>query len=117
MIWFALVLMSIGAGWLFGHGDVARNLREASEAGATTSLIALLGITTGLYGRERVRLRRTYASPTLAYGGKAALFIALSSSAAAVLSPVTWPSSMLPLFAAGGAAGASVWLANLPSRL
>lgn len=117
MIWAVLVLASVGAGWMFGHGDVSLNARAAAETSAPDLLTALLGVTGGWYGRERVRLRRAYASPTLSYLGKALFFASLSPAAAGAFSPVSWPAPWIHLFAAGCAAGAGIWLANLPSRL
>lgn len=117
MIWIALVLGSLGAGWLLGTGDAGRNLRSAGAGLPEHLLTALLGFTGGLYARERIRLHRTHASPTLAYVGKLILFGAAAASAAAVFTPVSWPSSALSLFAVAGAAGLFIWLGNLPSRL
>jgi hypothetical protein len=117
MIWIAVVLGSIGAGWLLGHGDAASNLRAASASAAVHLLTASLGVTIGLYGRDRIRLRRTYASPTLAYLGKALLFASLSAAAAMIFSPLDWPPSSLHLSAGGCALGAALWLGNLPTRL
>jgi len=117
MIWLAAVLASVGAGWLLGHGDAAANARAAVESAPQNLLTAILGLTTGLYARERIRLRRTYASPTLAYLGKLLVFASLAPATAWVFAPLSWPSSCLHLFSAGVAAGALIWLGNLPSRL
>ena len=117
MIWIAVVLGSIGAGWLLGRGDAASNLRSATESAPVDLLAAMLGVTTGLYDRERIRLRRTYASPSLAYAGKLLLFASLSAAAAWTLSPLDWPASLLHGFAAGVAAGACLWIGNLPAKL
>jgi hypothetical protein len=117
MIWLVAVLGSVGAGWLAGHGDAAANARAAAASAPADLMAAMLGVTLGLYGRDRVRLHRTYASPTLAYLGKALLFAFLSPAAAWTLAPVAWPPSCLHLFAAGCGAGAGIWLGNLPSRL
>jgi hypothetical protein len=117
MIWLVLVLGSIGAGWLFGHGDASDNAFAASASAPVHLLTAALGVTFGLYGRDRIRLRRTYASPTLAYLGKALFFVSLSPAAAWILSPVAWPMSSLHLSAGGCALGAALWLGNLPTRL
>lgn len=117
MMWLAIVLGAVGAGWLLGHGDAAANARAAALAAPESLLTAMLGVTVGLYGRDRIRLRRTYASPTLAYLGKVCVFASLAPAAAWTLAPVDWTPSCLPLFAAGVAAGTAVWLGNLPSRL
>jgi hypothetical protein len=117
MIWVALVLASVGAGWLFGHGDAAANARSAAASAPQDLLTATLGVTTGLYARERVRMRRTYASPTLAYAAKCLFFASLASAAAWTLSPLDWPPTSLHLFASTGAVGGCVWLGNLPTRL
>ena len=117
MIWMVLILGSLGLGWLFGHGDVGANLTAATRSLPEHLLGALLGITTGLYRRQRIRLRRTHASPTLAYLGKLFLFAALSMAAPAVLAPVNWPAPVLGICIAAAAVGSSVWLGNLPWRL
>ena len=117
MIWIAAILGAIGAGWLFGHGDAAENGRWAAAAAPQLLLTALLGVTAGLYGRDRVRLRRAYASPSLAYTGKLFFFLSLSPALAWAFSPLDWAPSCLPLFAAGAAAGVGTWLSNLPPRL
>lgn len=69
MIWIVIFAAAVGAGWLTGHGDAAANARAAAEAAPADLLGALLGLTAGLYGRDRARLGRAYASPTLAYLG------------------------------------------------
>lgn len=117
MIWLALLLGSVGAGWLLGHGDAAANLRSGMAIAPACGLIALMGVTIGLYGRDRIRLRRSYASPSLAYLGKTLLFGSLSPMAAWLFAPVAWPPDVLKALAAGCAAGIAVWLGNLPSRL
>jgi hypothetical protein len=117
MIWMVIVLGSVGFGWLLGHGDAPANLRRAADSLPQNLLGALLGITVGLYRRERIRLRRTYASPTMAYLGKGLLFAAVSAAATAVFAPVAWPPLVLALCAGLIAVGVSVWLGNLPSRL
>ena len=117
MIWIALVLVSVGLGWLLGTGDAAGNL-QASMADAPRSLLtALLGLPLGLYGRDRVRSGRTYASPTLAYLGKALLFMSLAAVAAGSLSPLDGPAFHPRYVAVGVAAGMALWLGNLPPRL
>lgn len=117
MIWICLVLGSIGLGWLLGNGDAAANLRVAATDAPTTLLTALLGWTLGFYERDRVRRGRTYASPTVAYLGKALLFASLAAAAAWTLSPVDVPALRPRIFALGVAAGTALWLGNLPSRL
>ena len=113
MIWLVLVLGFVGAGWLFGRGEL-----DLHRAAAPVHLLtAMLGLGFGLYGRDRIRLRRTYASPTLADAGKALFFASLSPAAAFVLSPIDWPTSVLHLSAVGCALGAAIWLGNLPARL
>jgi len=117
MIWLAIVLASVGAGWIFGHGDAAFNAACAAESAPQDLLTGVLGVTIGLYGRDRVRLRRTYASPSLCYAGKVLLFVSLSPATAWTLSPLAWPPACLHLFSAGVALGVSIWLGNLPPRL
>jgi hypothetical protein len=91
---------------------------NAAAASAPVHLLtAALGITFGLYGRDRIRLRRTYASPTIAYLAKALFFASLCPAAAMVLSPVDWPITSLHFSAAGCALGTALWLGNLPLRL
>src|SRR6185295_17758156 len=108
---------SVGLGWLLGGGDAAANLRLASAASPELLLTALLGVTTGFCARDRIRLRRTYASPTLAYLGKGLFFSALAAGAVASLAPVAWPPLTLRLCAGLAAAGAGTWIGNLPPRL
>ena len=117
MIWLVLVLGSVGVGWLFGRGDIHLNMSAAAASAPTHLLTATLGIGFGLYGRDRLRLRRTYASPTLAYLAKALFFASLSSGAVLTLSPVALPISLLHVSASGCALGAALWLGNLPTRL
>jgi hypothetical protein len=117
MIWLVAVLGSVGAGWLLGHGDAAANARIAAQSAPQDLLTAMLGVTIGLYGRERIRLRRTYASPSLAFVGKGLVFSFLSPAAAWTFAPLDWSPLCLHLSAAGCAAGACIWLGNLPSRL
>jgi len=117
MIWAAIVLASVAAGWLLGRGDAAANLHAASSSAPEHLLLTLLGVSVGLYGRDRIRLRRTYASPTVSYTGKLLLVAAFSLSATFVLAPVDWSASWLAVFAAGGAGGTALWLSNLPLRL
>ena len=117
MIWVAAILGSVGAGWLLGRGDAAVNLRAAAEASSETLLVVLLGVTFGLYGRDRIRLRRSWPSPSLAYSGKLMFVAALAPALTFVLAPVDWPVAWLTGFAAGCAGGAACWLGNLPLRL
>lgn len=117
MIWVALVLASVAGGWLLGRGDASANWRAVSEAAPRELLTALLGVTSGLYARDRVRLSRTYASPTLAYLGKALLFSALAAVATFAMSPVSWPFGVLQSAVWAGAFGLAVWTGNLPTRL
>jgi hypothetical protein len=117
MIWLVLVAGSVSAGWLLGQGDAAGNARTALAWAPTDGLVAMLGVTFGLYGRDRVRLRRTYASPSLAFLGKSLFFASLAAAVSWALSPIAWPAPCLHCFAAAGAAGIAVWLGNLPTRL
>lgn len=117
MIWLILMAGSVGLGWLLGGGDAAANLRLASAAGPELLLTALLGVTTGLCARDRIRLRRTYASPTLAYLGKGLFFAALAAGATATMAPVPWPPSAVRFCAGLAAVGAGTWMGNLPPRL
>jgi len=117
MIWLVGIILSVSAGWLFGHGDVAAHPVLARASAPADGLTLLLGVTLGFYGRDRVRLRRTYASPSVSYAAKALFFASLAAAATWVCSPVGWPPSCLHVFAAAGAAGAALWLGNLPPRL
>jgi hypothetical protein len=114
MIWLALILVSVGAGWLFGHGEATLRVDAAAPEHL---LLALFGVTLGLVGRDRIRLRRTYASPSLAYAGKFALAVSAAGAATWMFAPVDWPAWWLQGFAAGGAGGAALYLGNLPLRL
>ena len=117
MIWAAVVLGSVGLGWLLGHGDAAANLRAASMSAPEPLLLTVLGVTLGLYGRDRTRLRKSYASPSLAFAGKFLFVAFLAPAATFVLAPVDWPAAWLHGFAAGCAGGAALWVGNLPPRL
>jgi hypothetical protein len=117
MIWAVLVLSSVAAGWLSGRGDAAENWREAEAGAPAALLLASFGGTLGLFGRDRLRRRISYASPTRSYAGKAVAATALSAAATFVLSPVAWPPGCLLVSAAVFAAGLALWLANLPRRL
>lgn len=112
-----MIAGSVAAGWLLGGGDAAVNFRIAAGAAPELLLTALLGMTTGLYSRDRIRLRRNYASPTLAYMGKGLFFAACAAVAVAMLSPVAWPPFTLRLGAALAGTGAAAWIGNLPPRL
>jgi len=117
VIWIVLLAASVASGWLLGQGDAPANWRGFSERAPVDALGALLGVTLGLYGRDRIRLRRTYASPTVAYLGKRLMVAALAAAATFALSPVAWPADSLHAFAAGVAAGAAAWVGNLPPKL
>jgi hypothetical protein len=117
MIWLVAVLGAVGAGWLLGRGDASLNMNAAAASAPVHLLTASLGVTFGLYGRDCIRLRRTYASPTLAYTGKLLFFASLAPAAAVILSPVAWPVSSLHFSSAGCALGTALWLGNLPTRL
>jgi hypothetical protein len=117
MIWIALVLASVSSGWLLGRGDAAANARTAAEAAPAALLLAVQGVTLGLCARDRVRLRKTYASPTLSHLGKLAAGSGLSAAATFVLSPVAWPAEALLAGSAAVALGTCVWIGNLPSKL
>jgi hypothetical protein len=117
MIWLIIVLGSVAAGRLLGQGDVAANLRAATSLAPELLLLALFGVTLGLYGRDRIRLRKSYASPSLAYSGKLCFVVSFSAAATFILAPVDWPVWWLHGFAAAGAAGAASWIGNLPPRL
>jgi hypothetical protein len=117
MIWLAVLLGSVGAGWLLGRGDAAANFRAASTSAPEHLLLALLGVTLGWYGRDRVRLRKAYSSPSLAHAGKVLFVASLSPALTWIVAPVDWPASWLSIFAAGCAGGAALWIGNLPTRL
>ena len=117
MIWLIIVLGSVVTGRLLGQGDAAANLRAASSLAPQLLLLGLLGVTLGLYGRDRIRFRKSYASPSLAYSGKLCFVAFLSAAATFVLAPVDWPVWWLHGFATGCAAGAASWIGNLPPRL
>jgi peptidoglycan/LPS O-acetylase OafA/YrhL len=117
MIWAAVVLASVGLGWLLGHGDASANFRAASMSAPEPLLVTLLGVTVGLYGRDRTRLRRAYSSPSLAHAGKLMFVAFLAPAATFVLAPVDWPAAWLYGFAAGCAGGAAAWIGNLPPRV
>jgi hypothetical protein len=117
MIWAALVLVSAAAGWLLGRGDVAANLRAAEAAAPQLLLIASFGGTLGAFGRDRLRRRLSYSSPTRALAGKLLAAAALAALATGAFSPVAWPPGAMRVAAAAFAAGSALWLANLPRRL
>ena len=117
MIWLVVFAAAIGSGWLFGHGDASSNLRAATEAATAALLLSMLGVTVGLYGRDRVRLGKAYSSPTLAWLSKRLLMASIAAAATFALSPVAWPSDCVTAFAAASALGGAVWVGNLPVRL
>jgi hypothetical protein len=117
VIWIPWIAAAVGAGWLLGGGDAAENLRRLEEAGGREGLLALLGVTAGLCLRDRVRLGRTYASPTLAYVGKALFMAAAGGAATYAFSPVAWPAAVPDALAGAAALGLALWLGNLPRRL
>ena len=117
MIWLVGIVLCVGVGWLFGQGDVTVHPGIARASAPADGLTLLLGVTLGFYGRDRVRLRRTYASPSASYAAKAIFFASLAAAATWVCSPVSWPPSCLHVFAATGAAGSAIWLGNLPPKL
>ena len=117
MIWMVALLGSIGMGWLLGHGDAEANRRYAVETAPQNLLTLMLGITIGLYGRDRVRMRQAYASPSMSYAAKSLFFASLSLGSAWSLSPLDWPPCCIQASAAACAVGACIWLGNLPPRL
>ncbi len=117
MIWIVFLAAAVGAGWALGHGDAAANARAAAASAPVDLLVALQGLALGLYGRDRIRLRRTYASPALAYLGKRLLLAAAIAAATFALSPVDWSGDSPRALAAAGALGAAVWVGNLPVKL
>lgn len=117
MIWLVFFASAVGAGWLLGHGNAAENARAAAAAAPGPLLVAMLGVTVGLCARDRVRLRRAYASPTLAWLAKRLLLAASAAASVYVFSPVAWPVECLLPLAGVGALGGAVWLGNLPPRL
>jgi hypothetical protein len=117
MIWIVFFAASIAAGWLLGQGDAAANARAAADHLSQDGTGAMLGATLGLYARDRIRLRRAYASPAAAWLGKRLLGTALAAAATYAFSPVAWPAASTHAFAAAAAVGAAVWIGNLPPRL
>lgn len=117
MMWITLIPAAVLAGWILGHGDAASNFRQAESDAFPAAAVALLGVTLGLYGRDRVRLRRAYASPTLSFLGKRGALAAAALAATYALAPVAWPPDWFLGLAALFALGTAVWLGNLPSRL
>jgi hypothetical protein len=117
MIWTVFVLASVAAGWLLGRGDAAANLQAAVNAAPEPLLLCLLGAILGLVGRDRIRLRRAFPSPSFAYAGKFLFVACLAPAATFLLAPVDWPVSWLPVFAAGCGGGAALWVGNLPMRV
>lgn len=117
MIWLVIAAASVAGGWLLGDGDAASNLRAARSVAAADLLGASLGISVGLLLRERVRLRKTHASPSLSYLGKRLFLAAAVAAVTFAASPVAWPPTCLHGLAAAGAAGLALWSANLPVKL
>lgn len=117
MIWLVAGAVSLAAGWLLGRGDAAENLRAARATALADLAGASLGLTLGLLLRERVRLRLTHASPTLAYLGKRLFAASAVAAATFAFAPVAWPPSVLHALAAAGAAGLALWSSNLPVKL
>jgi len=116
VIWLVLVGAAIGAGWLLGHGN-AESLAWTAPEAPKAGLLASLALTLGVYGRERLRLRQSYASPTRAYLGKFTAMAGLAVAAAYLLAPVDWPLDVLYGSAAGVAGGGALWISNLPRKL
>lgn len=116
MIWLVLVGATVAAGWLLGHGSVD-GLAWAGPDAPKAGLLASLSLTLGLYGRERLRLRLSYASPTRAYLGKLTAMGSLAVAATFLFAPVAWPVEALHGAASGIAAGGALWLSNLPRKL
>jgi hypothetical protein len=117
MIWIVVAGASVAAGWLFGHGDAAVNLATVRTWAPADLLGASSGLSVGLLLRERIRLRRTYASPSLSYVGKRLALAAGVAAATFAASPVAWPPGCLHGLAAAAAAGLALWSSNLPVRL
>lgn len=117
MIWLALVLAAVGSGWIFGHGDLGSNLLAARESLAADLVGLLLGAAVGRMERDRLRLRRTYASPSLAHLAKLLAFLSLGVVATYLFSPVDWDPAWLHAGVAATAVGICVWMGNLPLRL
>jgi len=117
MIWVVVVLGSVGTGWLLGLVDVVANARYATESAPQHLLTVMLGITIGLYERDRVRLRQAYSSPSMAWIGKVLLFASLSLGCACSFSPLDWPTTCLQASVAVGSVGIPSWVGNLPPRL
>lgn len=117
MIWIALAAVSIALGWVFGRGDAEANLAAARLTAPLWGLVLLLGLTAGGYGRDRVRLRRTYASPTRGWLAKTLLFAGVSAGGTFLAAPVDWSPEVLPFLAAVAASGLAVWMGNLPEKL
>jgi membrane associated rhomboid family serine protease len=117
VIWLASAVAAALLGWAFGTGDQSANLRAARTSAPSWGLLILLAATLGGFGRERLRLRRSYASPTRAWLGKtlaAAGLIVLGTFAG---TPVDWDPVQVSWAAAGAGLGGALWLANLPRKL
>jgi hypothetical protein len=117
VIWLVIAGAAVAGGWLLGEGDAAANWRTARAAAAADLVGASLGLSVGLLLRERIRLRRAYASPTRSYGGKRVAQAAAVAAAVFALSPVDWPPACLHAFAAAAGAGLALWSGNLPVKL
>lgn len=116
MIWLVLAGVSVSAGWLLGRGDPAALAWTGPDV-PKAALLASLCVTLGLFGRDRLRLRLSYASPTRAYLGKLAAMASLATAATCLFAPVDWPVDVLFGSAAGVAAGGGGWISNLPRKL
>ena len=58
MIWLVLLGAAVAAGWLLGHGN-PDTLAWAGPDAPRALLLASVALTLGLFGRERLRLRRS----------------------------------------------------------
>ena len=117
MIWLVFAGAAVAGGWLLGDGDAAANLRAARAVAEVDLVGASLGLTMGLLLRERIRLRRAYASPTRSFAGKRLAQASVVAAAIFALSPVDWPAGCLHGFAAAAGAGLALWSGNLPVKL
>jgi hypothetical protein len=117
VIWIVIAAAMTALGWLLGTGTASANWDRARDRAAELALLLLLGACGGWLGRDRVRLRWSYASPSRAWGGKTLFFLSGAAALTASASPVSWPETALPGCAALAACGLAVWLGNLPQRL
>ena len=117
MTWLVLAGAAVAAGWLLGDGDAAENLRAARSRAAVDLLGAAFGLSLGLLARERIRLRRGHASPTVSYAGKRVFLAGAVAACVFAFAPVAWSPECLHAFAALGAAGLALWSGNLPIKL